>query len=64
MFKEKKAPKQEKNEKEDIKDIEIITGNGKGLDISPAYDHIKMDKPTPTSNKNNKIVVPKSKNNK
>ncbi len=42
-------------------EIEIITGDGKDLDISPVYNHIKIDKPDNKKNKNKKVVIPKSK---
>lgn len=45
------------NLKKEQKDIKIITGTGEDLDISPVYDHIKMDKPKKDTNK--KIIVPK-----
>ncbi len=45
-------------------DIEVVSGNGKNLKISPVYDHIKVDKPSTSKDKNKKnkpIIVPKSK---
>ena len=47
-------------------DIEIVSGNGKNLDISPVYSHIKMDKKEDSENSDEKqeIVVPKSKDKK
>ena len=30
---------------EDKKDIKIVSGNGKDLNISPVYDHINIEKP-------------------
>lgn len=42
------------------KDIEVISGTGQELDISPVYDHIKMDK-HPNVNKDKEIVIPKVK---
>ncbi len=47
-------------EDEKKKDIEIVTGDGKDLDISPVYNHIKIDKPD-TGDKDEEIVVPKEK---
>lgn len=44
----------------DNKDIEIITGDGKNLDISRVYDHIKMDNRPEKKNKEG-IVIPESK---
>ncbi len=49
----------EENE-EEKKDIEVIKGDGTDLEISPVYDHIKMDKSNPKPNKNQKIVIPKN----
>ena len=50
-------------EKKKKKEIEVIQGNGKELNISPVYDHIKMDKPENTINKE-EIVIPKKKSKK
>lgn len=46
------------------KKIEIITGNGKELDISPVYDHIATDKPKSTKKVKKEIVIPNTKDNK
>ena len=48
---------------EDKKEIEVVTGNGKDLDISPVYDHIKMDTNTNREKKKD-VIIPKSTNNK
>lgn len=44
---------------EEKKEIKIVTGNGKDLDISPVYDHIKINKPSSREKKKD-IVIPKS----
>ena len=44
---------------EEKKEIKLVTGNGKDLDISPVYDHIKLNKPTSREKKKD-IVIPKS----
>lgn len=44
-------------------DIEVINGDGTDLDISPVYDHIKIDKPDNTTDKKQQIVIPERKNN-
>lgn len=49
------------NKEEKKKEIEIVTGDGKDLDISPVYDHIKLDKPDKEQAKKQKIVIPKEK---
>ena len=44
---------------EEKKEIEIVSGDGSNLNISPVYDHLKLDK---INKKNTKdIVVPKTK---
>lgn len=42
----------------DEKDIEIVSGDGSNLEISPVYDHINAGTPKST-NKPKNIVVPK-----
>ena len=42
---------------EDKENIEIISGDGSTLDISPVYEHIKPEKPD-THNKPKNIVIP------
>ncbi len=47
------------------KEIEIVSGDGSELDISPAYEH--LNGVTPKSTKEDKpknIVIPKEKKNK
>lgn len=44
------------------KKIEIVNGNGKDLDISPVYDHLKIGKPkTKDAEKEKKIIIPEEK---
>lgn len=45
---------------EDKKDIKIISGDGKDLDISPVYDHIDIEKPKEDKEKK-KIIIPDEK---
>ena len=45
---------------EDKKEIKIVQGSAKDLDISPVYDHIKLDKPI-EKKQNKKVVIPKTK---
>lgn len=47
------------NQKEEKKEIRIVSGNPKDLDISPVYDHIEIEKPTAEKKKN--IIVPEEK---
>lgn len=41
------------------KNIEIVSGNGSNLNISPVYNHINSAVPKSSSNKPKNIVVPK-----
>lgn len=42
------------------KNIEVVEGNGKDLDISPVYEHIKEAVPKSSDKKPKNIVVPKN----
>ncbi len=44
---------------EEEKKIEIVSGDGSNLDISPVYDHLENEKPKHDKPKN--IVIPKEK---
>ena len=44
------------------KDIKIVSGDGKDLNISPVYDHIDIEKPKEKEKKD--IIIPKDKNKK
>lgn len=44
----------------DSKKIEIVTGNGKDLNISPVYNHIDIEKPKKEKDKK-KIIIPGKK---
>lgn len=50
------------NEKENGKDIEIISGDEADLEISPVYEHIK--KPKTQDEKPKNIVMPRIKKKK
>ena len=47
-------------EKSPKKKIEIVSGDGKGLDISPVYNHIDIEKPKNEKEKKN-IIIPNNK---
>ena len=49
----------EEDEKKDPKKIEILNGNGEGLDISPLYDHIAIENPTDDSN-SGQVIIPEN----
>lgn len=40
--------------------IEVVTGDGKDLDISPVYKHLEVEKPKEEPKKEN-IVIPQEK---
>ena len=42
------------------KKIEIVSGDGKNLNISPVYDHIDIEKPK-EDKANKKIIIPGNK---
>jgi len=44
----------------DNKKIEIVSGNGKDLNISPVYDHIDIERPEEEKEKK-KIIIPEDK---
>ena len=51
----------EENEK---KEIEVVNGNGKDLEISPVREHLSAMKPKSKEEKNKKeIVIPKVEKN-
>lgn len=43
------------------KKIEVVNGDGKELEISPVYEHLKIAKPKTNDEKSKKIIVPKEK---
>lgn len=47
---------------EEKRDIEVVTGDGSNLDITPVYDHLDAEKPKSKKEKPKNIVVPKSQN--
>lgn len=42
------------------KKLEVVSGDGANLDISPVYDNINVAKPN--ANKPKNVVIPKEKN--
>ena len=42
------------------KKIEVVTGDGKDLNISPVYQHLEVEKPKDDKKKEN-IVIPEEK---
>ncbi len=49
------------DEKENKKEIEVISGDGSNLDISPVYEHIEAAKPKSRDKKPQNIVIPGQK---
>lgn len=45
-------------EKQDKKEIEIVSGDGSNLDISPVYEHINAAKPKDRDKKPKNIIIP------
>lgn len=45
-------------EKEKQNNIEVIQGSKKDLNISPVYDHIKINKKHNKKDPNKKIIIP------
>lgn len=50
------------SENEEKKDIEVISGDGTDLDISPVYDNVNTLNPKKKNEKPQNIVIPKSTN--
>ena len=44
---------------EEKKNLEVVSGDGSNLDISPVYDHLNVAKPKSAKEKPTCIVVPK-----
>ena len=49
---------------EEKKNLEVVSGDGKNLDISPVYDHLNAGKPKSAESKPTNIVIPKEKKDK
>lgn len=43
------------------KNLEVVSGDGSDLDISPVYEHLKVAKPKSAKEKPTSIVIPKQK---
>ena len=52
------------NNKDEKKDIEVISGDGSNLVISPVYEHINAAKPKSNDKKPKNIVIPGEKKQK
>ena len=47
---------------EEKKNLEVVSGDGSDLDISPVYEHLNAAKPKSAKEKPTCIVIPKEKN--
>lgn len=43
------------------KELEVVTGDGSNLDISPVYEDINIARPQPQDKKPKNIVIPEAK---
>ncbi len=46
------------------KNLEVVSGDGSGLNISPVYEHLNVAKPKSAKEKPKHIVIPKEKKTK
>ena len=46
---------------EEKKSIEVVSGDGSNLDISPVYEHLNDSTPKSSGEKPKNIVIPKEK---
>ena len=58
---ENELEQKESENKEEPKKIEVVTGNGEDLTISPVYEHLEVEKPRPKENR--QIIIPEVKEN-
>lgn len=47
---------------EEKKNLEVVSGDGSDLNISPVYEHLNVAKPKTTKEKPTCIVIPKESN--
>lgn len=43
------------------KEIKIVNGDGKNLEISPVYKHLSIQKPKAKNEKKKEIIIPEEK---
>ena len=51
------------DEKDNKKEIEVISGDGSNLDISHVYDHLNPGKPKSSDDKPKNIIIPEEHKN-
>lgn len=49
---------------EEKKNIEVVSGDGSNLEISPVYEHLNASTPKPTEKKPKYVVIPEEKKKK
>lgn len=49
---------------EEKKDLEIVSGDGSNLNITPVYDHLNAVKPKTNDKKPRNVVIPEEKKKK
>lgn len=49
---------------ENHKDIQVVNGDGKDLEVSPVYEHLNAMKPKTEKKDKKKIVIPEEKKDK
>lgn len=47
---------------EEKKKLEVVSGDGSSLDISPVYEHLNVARPKSAKDKPTSIVIPKETN--
>ena len=47
--------------REEKKDIEIVSGDGTDLNISPVYDNLNIAKPEEDTNTKKNVIIPEVK---
>ncbi len=45
-------------DKEEKKDIEVVSGDGTDLNISPVYDNLDIAKPDEDTNTKKNVIIP------
>ncbi len=49
---------------EEKKNIEVVSGDGSNLNISPVYDHINVSKPQSSDKKPKNVIIPEENSKK
>jgi len=49
---------------EEKKNLEVVSGDGSNLEISPVYDHLNVSTPKPANEKPKYVVIPEESHKK